>query len=174
MMGLNKEPELRRLFRPMGAMEPDLVIHGGDYSGGFTGHKLVTLTCAMMRDAMPDVPVLTVIGNHDYWSGVGPPKGRGRHGMEYGKPTRQQFDENMEGMRKAFKDHRFWFLDDDGVYRDERFPGLVIAGHSGWYARRVDTNYCDYLPTDFNGMDPHRHMSSPPHVGPTRNLAQPT
>ena len=98
-LGLTKELDLRRLFKRMATLAADLVIHAGDYSGGFTGNKLVSLTCAMMRDAMPDVPVVTVIGNHDYWSGTGQSKGRGRHGRNYAKPTRQQFDENLESLR---------------------------------------------------------------------------
>ncbi|MCH8077783.1 MAG: metallophosphoesterase [SAR324 cluster bacterium] len=171
-LGLTKEPELRRMFKRMATLEADLLIHAGDYSGGFTGHKLVALTCAMLRDAMPAVPVLTVIGNHDYWSGMGPPRGRGRRGVAYAKPSRQQFDDNLAGLRKAFKEHRFWFLDQDGVYRDERFPGLVIAGHSGWYGHRIDTNDWEYLPRDFDGMDPQSHMAAQAHAGLMRNLGQ--
>ncbi len=132
-IGITKPETLRRMLIDSAETGPDIFIHGGDYSGGYNGHKPLSLTCAMIRDVFPEIPVVTVMGNHDYWtscsSGSGIPKNS--------SASFKKFFDNYECIKETFRKHKFHFLDCDGVYRNPLFPGTAFVGHTGWY---VDPN----------------------------------
>lgn len=64
-LGITKIGALTRCFEKLAAEKPDLIIHAGDYCGAVVGNKTLRVTCELMRATFPELPILSVIGNHD-------------------------------------------------------------------------------------------------------------
>lgn len=147
-IGLTKPETLRKMFKKMATEEFDVLIHAGDYCGGLYGGKSVKTTVKMIRKEMPDVPFLSVIGNHDYWYAGR----RGKNvygGLTYQRPSLSQFNRNYESIVNTFKEYDVHFLDEDGPYS---YLDVIIAGVSGWYNHpHPPTNDEGYLPFGIEG-----------------------
>lgn len=139
-LGITTDGQLKRCFKNLAEKEPDLIIHAGDYCGATWGHKTLRVTCELMREQFPDIPILSVIGNHDRWSGQ--------------RPGLTQFKENMEQVEQAFKVNKVHFLDTMGIYPT---GNVTIMGCSGWYHERPDTNDWNFLPKWIEG-DTHAYL----------------
>lgn len=134
-LGITGKGQIKNLFKDIAKESPDLIIHAGDYSGNMKGAGAVGLTCAALRKFNPDVPVVSVIGNHDFWSGW--KCGGGDYVVNYDK------------ILKAFKDHNVHFLDESGSFVLE---DIEIIGASGWYTNpQPPTNDANFLPVGLEG-----------------------
>lgn len=122
-----------------------MLIHCGDYCGGTVGHKTLTATVKMIRDAFPDITYASVIGNHDVWCAE-------KMKRKY-KTSQALFDENYEKILKTFDEHNVFFFDEDGIFKPHDHPDILILGQSGWYTHpNPPTNDSYYLPTGAHEM----------------------
>ena len=121
----------------------DIIIHCGDYCGGRHGALSVKTTAALMRGLFPDTPILTVLGNHDYW----------------GTRSQAGFDFAYGEILEAFDKHNIHLLDTDGPYVTE--CGVLFAGHTGWYSNesvRTLVNDTNFLPSHMEGLPVHEYL----------------
>lgn len=135
-IGITSHKTLEGMFRNAAREDFDVLIHCGDYSGRAEGASAVEETLAIMRDAIPDKPILTVLGNHDFWCG-----------NESGaKISLRDFADNLNAIDESCHKHNVILLDKHGPWRGAE-PGVVIVGASGWYANpNPPTNDKNYLP----------------------------
>lgn len=138
-LGITKDRTIQKAFQSMAEQKPDIIVGAGDYNGGWTGHKAVHTIAMRQREVMPDIPSVTVIGNHDVWARGKPIRGSdqfnsvGMSTKRHMYPSPQIWDLNYKTIIENFKKFNIHFLDEDGVFRDSRFPGLAIFGHTMWY-----------------------------------------
>lgn len=143
-LGITTTPTLRKFFRRMAKEEFDVLVHCGDYSGGFRGADKVRSSLKMMREVIPDKPIVSCSSNHEMWSGKPEP------GNMY--PTFSAFNSNQRDLKKFFKKYNVHYLDVDGLYINEEFPHVVLAGHGGWYKNpNPPTNDQNFLPQGISG-----------------------
>jgi predicted MPP superfamily phosphohydrolase len=136
-LGITDGNKLRKMFRRMASEKPDLVVHCGDYNGGKLGSKAVRSTLGFLREQMPDTPVISVVGNHDYW---------------VPERTLGAFLANLQAVKAAFHEFRVHFLDAQGPYFQ---GGISFAGHTGWYHHLPPpTNDRNWMPRDIEGVSP--------------------
>jgi len=129
--GITKLKTIKEVFKQAANESPDLLMHCGDYSGGQTGHKHVRLTANLMRDYFPNTPIVTVLGNHDYWAGP--------------SPAPVDFAYNYGRIKEIFESHKIHFMDEAGIYKSD---DIAIIGCSGWYSSlNPPTNDRLYLPS---------------------------
>lgn len=134
-LGLTTDGQLKVCFRELAKQHaPDMIVHAGDYCGATHGHRALRLTCEMMRDIFPEIPIISVIGNHDFWCGK--------------NPSLHDFTDNYEKVKEAFKNNRIHFLDEDGIFRIE---DLTFFGCTGWYHERRDSNDWNFIPKFIEG-----------------------
>ncbi len=132
--GITKPKTIRKLFQDIGKEEFDILIHAGDYCGTDQADKNVRSTVRIMREFVPDKPILSVLGNHDYWTK---------------KRAMVDFQKNYENIVSIFKENNVHFLDKDGIYEQDN---IKIVGHSGWYAYpHPPTNDQNFLPPAVEG-----------------------
>lgn len=164
-LGLTKLKSIRKMLLKLKEEEFDLLLHCGDYCGGSQGYKTLGSTVRLIREIFPDKPYVTVIGNHDYWSKPEPAPQWWK--IKY--PPVEQFEKNYNKILEIFKEHKVWFLDEDGPYRLERY---VIFGHTGWYANSLvveESNDFFNLPYGIDG-DTQQYMYRRAQKGLYRNL----
>jgi len=156
-IGITTEGQLKVMLRAAAAEKPDLLVHCGDYGGTFEGGKCVKRTLVLMRKYFPTTPIISTIGNHDYWC-VSPKRKKVQTwdgSFKYIKKERpgpEDFAANMELIRESFKAYNVHFLDKDGLYRHPDFPGVVFIGSSGWYNNpNPPTNDSRWLPIGLEG-----------------------
>jgi len=145
--GLTKRKVIRRLLLKLKQEQFDILLHCGDYSGGRNGCKLVKSTVGLIRDIFPEVPFVSVIGNHDYWS-----MAKLRRNS-YTSP--ELFYQNYANILQTFADNNVWFLDTQGPYRHGDY---VIVGHSGWYSNSKIIKWSNdfgFLPIGLDGDTQH-------------------
>ena len=142
-LGLTPYPKIMQMLIKAKRQEFDLIVHCGDYSGGRYGYRKVEKTLRAIRSVFPECPVVSVLGNHDYWA-----RWNGREGLEY---VKHRIQESMD----TFDIH---FLDREHIYSHPDFDNILIAGHTGWYYNPVPpTNDILHLPSYIDG-DTHRHF----------------
>lgn len=137
-LGITKIGALTRCFERLAEQKPDIIIHAGDYCGATEGHRTLRVTCELLRKTFPDTPILSVIGNHDYWAGP--------------SPSLAEFLENYRLILQAFKDSNIHFLDTDGIWRQD---DITILGESGWYHTYPTSNDWNFIP---KGIDGDTHL----------------
>ena len=122
----------------------DLVVHSGDYCGGRVGYRAVRTTCALMRKVFPNTPILSVLGNHDYW----------------GAENEAKYLDNMKKIGDTFASNDIHWLDQDGCYIADE--GILFAGHTGWYSRTdIINGYVNdrnFMPNFMQGKHLHQAM----------------
>src|ERR1051326_7305272 len=155
-VGLTKMKALENCFTEMAAHKPDVVVHAGDFCGGHMGDRSVRSTFRLLRRIFPDIPILAVLGNHDYWCGK--PRVESRDGdwtvfTQY-RPSLSTYQLNLNKIRTAFVESNIFFLDEYGPFRIE---GVTFVGHTGWYKLFVATNDLLHLPSGLGG-DTFRHF----------------
>lgn len=174
-IGITNPRTLEKLFKRLAREEFDLLVHTGDYCGGFIGSRSVRTTVNMIRQAMPNIPFCSTIGNHDLWH-------EGRRVSRSDKlisadsytksktfPSPEIFHENLKAIREAFLAARVHFLDEDGPFRLESQPGLAIFGHMGWYNNHPNSNDFNFLPAALDG-DTNRFLQKRALEGLYRNV----
>lgn len=135
--GITKPKTIRKLFEAAAKEDFDVLIHAGDYCGTDQADKNVRSTVRIMREFIPDKPIVSVLGNHDYWT-----KQR----------SMASFHKNYDNIIKTFQNNNVHFLDAHGVYTHPDFPFINIVGHSGWYAYlNPPTNDQNFLPHSVEG-----------------------
>lgn len=140
-VGITTEGQIRAMLKRATAEKFDLIVHAGDYGGTFSGAPCVKRTLRLIRKQFPDVPMVSTIGNHDYWCGK----------------RRSLFDymRNMEKIGDAFTEFGVHYIDRDGIYVQD---DVKIVGSSGWYVNpRPPTNDQYYLPIGLEG-DTNRYL----------------
>jgi DNA repair exonuclease SbcCD nuclease subunit len=150
----------------------DLVVHAGDFCGGRTGYKSVATTSSLLREVFPNTPIVAVLGNHDIW--MKPTrkfKGEGWYPIDYGAPSLFSYTKCLRKIEEAFLIQKIHFLDKDGVFRDSRFPGVALVGHSGWYKHKPNSNDWCHLPVGLEG-DTHSHLLKKAETEVFKNLDQ--
>lgn len=154
-IGITTEGQLKVCFEKAAEENPDVVVHCGDYGGTTEGGKCVRRTVKLLRKYFPDTPIVSTIGNHDYWcSGklkliVG---WDGNAKYVRGAPGPEDFKKNLEVIRDAFREANVHFLDKEGVYVHPLFKHVVFIGASGWYSNpNPPTNDRRWLPIGLEG-----------------------
>lgn len=156
-LGITTEGQIKVMLRNASKEEFDIIVHCGDYCGGFMGNKKLKPTLRQIRKFFPDKPFLSVIGNHDWWC----------HGKMVKRPSAfdpdfsvkvmskagpDNFFDNYEKIVAAFKEFNVHFLDKDGIYSHPDHPEVVFTGASGWYAHpNPYTNDHKWLPIGLEG-----------------------
>jgi len=132
----------------------DVLVHAGDYSGSYDGHRMTKKTVEIIREVFSDVPYLSVLGNHDFWC----------RPSNNGWATSDSFDTNYLNIKQIFKEHKVHFLDEDGIYVHDNWPDIKIFGQSGWYNNpHPPTNDGNFLPYGLDG-DTHRWLLKRAHT----------
>lgn len=138
---LTKMKSLRKMFEKLARERFDMLLHNGDYCGGFVGHRSVRSTVRVIREILGNVTYVSNIGNHELWH-----KGARR----YLRPSLEDFETNYQKIIDHFRQYNVHFLEEDGPYRNKKYPGLAIVGHTGWYSAGVDEIY--KKANDFNSL----------------------
>lgn len=166
-IGAASDKQIKRCLLAMKEENPDILVLAGDFNGGWYGQKAVRSVLRLTREVFPDIKILIVLGNHDFWV-------RGRRSTHsdpydpfshksYMKPSLDVWNRNYTDIIKHCKDLNVHFLDEDGVWRDPRWPGLAIFGHTMWYDNpSPPTNDARYMPTSIEG-DTDAYMSKRAH-----------
>ena len=152
-LGITKPAALNRCFERLKKEDIDIIVHAGDYCGGRYAHKTLGLTIRMLRTIFPTIPIMTVLGNHDFYTKT---------------PTQLSFNKNYELIKTIFKTHHIHFLDEDGIFRHQ---GISIIGCSGWYHERPDSNDWNFIPNDIEG-DTHSYFQKRSYQLLDKNLSQ--
>jgi predicted MPP superfamily phosphohydrolase len=154
-INITSRKSLHEMFERIASEEFDVLVHGGDLTGGSKGYKSVNETLDIMRLHLPDAKIVSTIGNHDYYSKKHPPE--------------SAFDRNYEKIVQSFRDHNVHFLDEDGVFIHDDFPLVKMVGCSLWYSNNnPPTIDSQYLPR-FAG-ETHRTMYSKTYKKLIKNL----
>lgn len=141
-LGLTPGNAIQKMLRRIAGQKPDVFIHAGDYCGGTVGARSVEVTVRWVRECMPDVPYLSVIGNHDLWC----KKDKNE------KPSIHDFEANIGLISDVFTRNRVHYLDFDGPIE---LGGYEFFGNSLWYAHpNPPTNDSNFL---FPGFNHARH-----------------
>jgi len=145
-LGLTKDKTIRKMFEKAAREEqPDVIVHAGDYCGGRDGYKGVRHTTKVMRQYFPDLPIVSVLGNHDLWC-----RHRNLHNAM----------QNYQRILDAFRESGVHFLDTDGNFQHPSFPHIWITGASGWYSGPSNvTNDMNFLPIGLEG-DTWRYLQT--------------
>lgn len=120
-VGITNPKSIKKQLRKMKKDEPDLIIHAGDYCGGFDGPRSVNTIMRFTRETLPDVPIVATIGNHELFSLA---------------PSEEQFWRCYGPDSDTARNMKRWgvhFLDEDGPFIHGKFPHIGIAGAMGWY-----------------------------------------
>lgn len=149
--GLTKPKALNKMLLKL-AQEPfDVLIHAGDYCGTRNGFKPTRATVQLIRDFFPEVPYLTVLGNHEYYT-TGEKRRNSLNGNNFYRPSVETFKENFTNIKEMFEEYNVHFLDDKGLYIHEDYKDIIITGHTGWYKNPNPlTNDINYLPYNNEG-----------------------
>ncbi len=140
--GLTKPNAIRKMFKKIKEEEFDILLHCGDYCGTRNSYKSVNATVCLMRETFPDKPIITVLGNHDYWT----------YNKRTLSPSLRSFEDNYNMILESFKTYDIHFLDEEGLYRHPEFPNIILCGHTGWYSNmNPPTNDTKYLPKGIEG-----------------------
>jgi hypothetical protein len=162
-IGITTEGQLKKMFRELKKEEFDILVHCGDYCGTTNGAKCVARTVKLMREFFPDKPILSTIGNHEYYCNTNKrvptksPTGRTTY-VKPAHPTLLDFHKNLEGIQKVFKDANIHYLDKDGIYIHPNFHDVIFIGASGWYTNpNPRTNDKLWMPIGIDG-DTNRYL----------------
>lgn len=142
-IGLTQPNSIRKMLKKSLKEEVDLIVHAGDYCGGYLGSKSVKSTVKVIRECYPDKPFLSVIGNHEHYH-------------KHYKRNKYSFEENYESIKTTFLHHNVHFLDENGIYR---YNNVVFAGHTGWYTNpNPPTNDKTHIGDYIAGQNCHQYL----------------
>ena len=140
-LGLTKLGDIKDCLK--GHHTPDVVIHAGDYCGGRIGYKSVRTSANLLRSIFPDLPILSVLGNHDYW----------------GAANEKKMELNYSKIIGSFAENHIHFLDLDGIFI---LGDVLFAGHTGWYSNVEEigrvSNDGNFMPPRLEGKPLHLGM----------------
>lgn len=143
-LGLTQQSSLVKMLKNLQNEAFDLLVHAGDYNGGENGARALKSTLKLIREYFPSKEIVSVIGNHDYWSS-----------SKRNTPRLEGFINNYNDIKNLFKENKVHFLDEDGVYIHKNYPNIKFVGHTGWYSNiNPPTNDMMFLPLNIEG---HTH-----------------
>lgn len=140
-LGITKIGALTRCFEKAAREKPDVIVHAGDFCGGRRGFPTLNRTVEVMRKVFKAIPIVTVMGNHDYYCDA--------------ESSVSDFVKNYDACLGSFNKHGIHFLDVCGNFRLGN--GVVITGASGWYHTRPDSNDWHWIPLYIEG-DTHSYI----------------
>lgn len=145
-IGVTKERAVRDCLADLKLKSPDVLALLGDFSGGHWGFRGVRQCINLARAEFPDTPIVATLGNHDYWvrgdkrrGGYDGPGGGDPNEWKFRNPRLSEWNENYDKIVEFLKEKGVHFLDEDGLWRDARWPGVVLFGHTGWYRTKDRT-----------------------------------
>lgn len=154
-IGASSDKQIKRCIAELKAKNPDVIVLLGDFNGGKYGAKAVRSIIRMVRAEFPDTPIVVCLGNHDFW--VAGRKVDRDDLVQYSAPRHSRprpdvWARNYDDILKYLKEVGAHFLDEDGPWRSEKFPGLVLFGHTLWYDNKYPpTNDKLYMPVNLGG-----------------------
>jgi predicted phosphodiesterase len=125
------EKFLKKLAKSCVEEKVDVLIHAGDWIS-VNQHQLPR-TFKMFREAMGDIPILGVLGNHDHWDydywGVPAKKRRfAKH------PAGMSLPRMMAQHKEWAEEYNIQLLENNPYRHDEQGEDdVVIYGFNGWY-----------------------------------------
>ena len=135
-------------FLPMIAQQQfDLIVHVGDW--GTSKQKQLAKALELFRKYLPDVPILGVRGNHDFWD----------HKFIW-----DSYRDITDGHRRIFEYYKIHYLQNNPYYCEKDGEQFVFAGFDGWYYHEMPpTNDKNWMPHFIDGEYFHRAMSRQAH-----------
>jgi predicted phosphodiesterase len=164
-LGITPLKRIEAVFNGIKAANPDVTLILGDHCGGKNGAKATRTVMNLARATLgPDATIIACNGNHEYWT-EGRRRGTGEWSpLQYGQdgrrnPSMRSFELNEAAIAEAYNKNNIHFLDKDGIWRDLRFPGVAIFGHTLWYHNpNPPTNDDKWLPRMPEGQPIHSYM----------------
>ena len=95
----------------------DVIIGCGDYTGSKKTEICIDKIVTEIRQAFPNIPFGSVLGNHDMW-------------LIERKHTKSNHNKQMINIIDSFQENNVHFFDKDGPLF---VNNLVFVGHTGWY-----------------------------------------
>lgn len=136
--GRYTEGRLARFYRELQDKKPDILVIAGDLSQGV---EYVEPCSAQLREHFPELPVLAVLGNHDYW---------GTH-----KPNRG-FIGHVRRVQDVLKNYNIYYLPTRGPFI---FHDHIFYGFDGWYwSSSPPTNDQYFMPKSMDDVKIHDYM----------------
>jgi len=115
----------------------DVLVHTGDIAS----HKQKQLyrSLQMFREALGDIPILFILGNHDLWS----QEDWNQNNRRYNKRT--SYEQMKANQRDWFDELNVHYLQDsEFIYNDE----VIFYGYDGWYKNmNPPSNDKHWMPT---------------------------
>lgn len=158
-IGITSSKQIDRMFGEIAELKPDILVNAGDYCGASMGWKSVRQITQITRAHLPTIPIVSVLGNHDYWCASGT-----------ARPRLIAFQSNLARIGQVFDEHKIHWLDRDGIY-DVPDTDIQVLGDSGWYANsNPPTNDRNYLPVGIEG-DTNSYLASKAYARASTQLA---
>lgn len=155
-LGITTAKSIRKTLRRMAKEENvDVWVNAGDNCGGHVGSRSVSTISFMCREYLGSaVPILAVLGNHDFWE---EPRTFHVNGeTRTSRPTESAFKNNLTDIMATFRDNGVHWLDADGPFY---IHGVTFIGNSMWYAHPAPpTNDAGHLPFYVNGEATHSYL----------------
>lgn len=149
-IGLTKRKHVDHMVKKIQKIDFDILTIAGDYCGGLTGFKTLGETIRIIRQHIPNKPILSTIGNHDLWCVKRKSK----------RFTTFDFDTNYQKIVDIFREYNIHFIDEDGVYRLKGFEKYPFIGCCGWYhSPKPNTNDCLHLPDIHKNQTINNYLS---------------
>jgi len=122
----------------------DVLVHVGDWAS--TEYQVEAYeSIVMFRDYIKK-PILTVLGNHDFWD-----KWNG---------NKKSPLEIIEDYRRWFDEYEIWYLGNEPYVMDD----VIILGFDGWYSNLNPlTNDSKYMIRDVDGKPIHKFLNEKAH-----------
>ena len=135
--GITKPQSIHKAAKKLAAEKPDLVINAGDNCGGTNGARATRQVFKALRAQMPDVTILSVLGNHDLWSGT-----------KY-LPSYADYQHNLVKLAAAHQEFNIQNLStlmDPVYFANKQGDTIEIFGQMMWYEQHIRTNDYNFLP----------------------------
>lgn len=133
--------KIEKMLKKLMTEKFDILIHCGDWVS--SKQRQLETSFKLFRKIIPkEIPILAVIGNHDFWNG----------------------DEKFKNSSLMLENHNRLFQEYDIHYLENGpfiFQNVGFYGFNGWYhSTRPATNDTRWMPRFFEGLDPHVYFNN--------------
>jgi len=150
-LGITKDKSIVKMLQKLKHEKPHVLVIAGDFNGGKIAHRAIKTIAKILRKELPEIPMVAVLGNHDYWT-VGKKLPDDGFYKSYLNPSVRTFDNNYNTICSIMKEHNIKLLEEDKLYVHSNFQNVKFIGHGGWYKNpNPPTNDKNFLPIGIQG-----------------------